>query len=353
MSKHHFHTLLRRYRNGECTEQEKRVVEQWFSLLDGDVPKRTQPQNQQLEERIWQAIQHRQQPAAATPVRQLLPWRNRNWRWAAAAALVLTLGWAGYEISHRQQGLPISELIDSQSAGGLQKRTNTTDKLLICRLYDGTQIHLAPNSSVEFPAKFAGGKRDVFLTGKAFFRVARNPQKPFLVYTGDIVTKVLGTSFWVNAADDNRSVEVSVMTGRVSVFQRDARNDYVSDKIKSGVILTPNQRVTYTRQGQTFVTGLVEYPVVIAPEKSSEVAPVVPFVFDDAPLGKVVARLEQAYGIDIILENDQLSNCLFTADITRQPLFTKLDLLCSALNASYEVRGTKVLVSGSGCSANP
>ncbi|MEZ4906043.1 MAG: FecR family protein, partial [Spirosomataceae bacterium] len=221
---------------------------------------------------------------------------------------------------------------------------------IVLRLDDGTEINLAPQSSLKYPAQFKSNNREVFLDGKAFFKVAHNPQKPFLVYTGEVVTKVLGTSFWIDTEGKNKAVEVSVVSGKVSVFQRDARNDFVSEKIKSGVILTPNQKVKYIEGSQAFETSLVENPVLLSKgEKEQEIQPAL-FVFDDVPLREVVSQLEKAYGIEIILENENLKNCLFTADITKQPLFVKLDLLCASLNANYEVRGTKILVSGKGCS---
>lgn len=348
MSKHHFHTLLSRYRNGECTEKEKRLVEQWFSLLDGEKPNRTLEENHRIENRIWQAIQQKQQ--VMTPNGRVLSLFGR-WGWAVAAAIILVGIWGGYQFIPMNSAPGEIGSTANRSTNGLLYKTNTTNRSMTFRLDDGTEITLSPKSSVEFPGRFEGNQREVFLKGNAFFKVAENPKKPFLVYTGDVVTKVLGTSFWVNATDNSRAVEVSVITGKVSVFQRDARNDRVSDKVKSGVILTPNQRVIYTQASRAFVTSLVEKPVLIAPDEQASAAEV-PFVFDDTALNDVVEKLEKAYGIEIILENERLKNCLFTADITRQPLFTKLDLVCSALNATYEVRGTKILISGNGCQAN-
>ena len=63
----------------------------------------------------------------------------------------------------------------------------------------------------------------------------------------------------------------------------------------------------------------------------------------------VIEKLEKSFGVEIILDNDAMRYCLFTADITQETLFTKLDLLCAAVNATYEVRGTRILISGNGC----
>ena len=223
MSKQHFHTLLSRYRKGECSEQEKRLVEQWFTLLDGEKPHHTYEESQQIENRIWQAIQQKQVPVRATKIKKLpvlFPWR-----WVAAAVL-LAIVWGGYQFQQNSiTQAKTGSVSENQRSNGLLKRTNNTANLQVIKLEDGTEISLSPKGSIEFPAQFERNKREVFLTGKAFFKVVRNPQKPFLVYTGDVVTKVLGTSFWVNVSDNDRVVEVSVVTGKVSVFQRKKRRN--------------------------------------------------------------------------------------------------------------------------------
>ena len=348
MSKHHFRTLLKRYRSDECTPQERRLVEQWFSLLDGEPAVRTDSENRQLEEKMWQAIQKRQD-GGKLPV---IPLSRRTYWWqsAAAAIVLLGLGWLAYNTLNLRPGVLTSGNPARLSSPGFVTRLNDTAEAMEISLRDGSRVTLAPNSSVEYPATFESTRREVTLTGEALFEVTRNPKQPFFVNAGEVTTKVLGTSFRVETGQQDQSVQVSVLTGKVSVCQRDLPDDPAKDKIKNGVILTPNQRVVYTPASHSFETSLVEHPVVVTTDgQASTPSTQVAFAFEDATMAAVVRALEKAYGIEIILENEELGNCLFTADITEQPLFTKLDLLCAALNATYEVRGTKILIMGSGC----
>jgi hypothetical protein len=62
-----------------------------------------------------------------------------------------------------------------------------------------------------------------------------------------------------------------------------------------------------------------------------------------------MAALQQDYGIDIVPENESIYQCLFTGDISQQDLFTKLDMICRATNASYEIVGTRIVIRGRGC----
>jgi hypothetical protein len=67
------------------------------------------------------------------------------------------------------------------------------------------------------------------------------------------------------------------------------------------------------------------------------------------PLSEVLRSLEDVYGIEMIVENESLYKCLFTGDISKQNLYTKLDIICKTINASYELVGTKIMIRGKGC----
>ncbi len=348
MNKQHFRILLKRYRIDNCTTKERRLVEQWFSMLDGEPSVRTAAENQELEDKMWRAIQQRHgQPER--PIRPLIV--RRWWRAAVAAVVLLGLGWFAYDRLNSNTGLLAIDGPATQSATGVVTHLNDTSESMKLALSDGSRVTLAPHSRVEYPTAFESARREVTLDGEALFEVTRNPQQPFFVNAGEVTTKVLGTSFRVKTSEQNRSVQVSVLTGKVSVFQRAAPDEPPQEKIKNGVILTPNQRVVYTQASHSFETSLVEQPMVVVPEGDvpDTEKPILAFNFEDATMATVLSKLEKSYGIEIILENEELGNCLFTADITEQPLFTKLDLLCAALNATYEVRGTKILLMGSGC----
>ena len=147
--------------------------------------------------------------------------------------------------------------------------------------------------------RFDGVRREVYLEGNAFYYVKRNTERPIFTHTGENGTKVLGTSFWVNGSDHNSAIEVSVVTGKVSVSEYGKANSTKTSKIKDGVILTANQRVKYTTQTHSFETGLVSNPIPVATDKKGK-----PFegsfVFEDNSFSDVIGRREKAYGIEII-----------------------------------------------------
>ncbi|CAN0352646.1 unnamed protein product [Phaeothamnion confervicola] len=339
MNQRHFHQLLTRYRSGTCTEREARLVDQWFALIDGDARVMTDIQSEETEAQLWQAIQERTESGERISEPKKSLHFLFKWRWAAAAVLVL-MAWGGYQWRMRYAGQ--NGNLSGKVAENLISKTNTTAAPMWVLLSDGSRVSLQPQSTIAYPPHFQNARREIILKGKAFFEVVRNEQKPFLVHTAQLTTKVLGTSFWVNNAPAGKGVEVSVVTGKVFVFQKDKEKEAASGDLTSGVILSRNQSVKFTSESTSFIATLVKRPVMEDAYRNA-------FVFDDARLTNVAQTLEKAYGIDIILTNDKLKNCLFTADINNQPLFTQLSLIAASVNATYSIKGTRIFLSGKGC----
>lgn len=224
-------------------------------------------------------------------------------------------------------------------------KTNTGVRPEIIRLSDGSLVTLQPGSILHYGRLFAADKREVFLEGEAFFRVSKNPGKPFLVYYNNIVTKVLGTSFSVNTNATTGNIEVAVKTGRVQVFENER---LLKDSHNKAVIITPNQKAVYKTQDRVFETLLVEEPQPIAVNEKEEPLSV-PFVYDQEKMLEVFRHIENNYGIEIVVENSNINNCEFTGDVSKQDLYTKLKIICLTMNATYEINGTKILIKGKGC----
>lgn len=340
MSREKFGRLLQKYLRGECTPAEKAFVEHWYGLLETEVGESEQELDMdELENRLWNQIQ-RKMPANEPG--RVIPLTANRFRWIGIAASLLLIGW--WYFAHRQISTSVSDGSSvTLNQTDLIERKNTSDNPLDVTLEDGSTVKLAAHSSLRFPKRFTTENRTVYLTGDAFFSVAKMPSRPFFVHTGNVVTKVLGTSFFIRSQSATKQVRVDVVTGRVAVYQNTARKQTASN----GVVLRPNQAVTFFEDQQHFVTGLVDAPQII---RTAEVEKKpISFQFDDTPLAEVLSRLERAYGISIELENESQNTCPLTADLTSQPLYTQLDIICAALKSTYEVQGTTILITGKGC----
>ena len=361
MTQSQFKQLLRRYLDGQATDEELRLIDRWYDSLNESVTYQFSADEQtRIKARMWVSIEAKTtpEPVVETPVRPLHalpPAQNPFWRRpftvVAAAVVLLVGGWWFFGQTTRGSE-PVSGPFKGELAllsGGLLEQNNMTNHALRLTLSDGSSVVLTPNSAVRYPALFAPAHRDVYLTGSAFFSVTKDPQRPFRVSTDRVVTQVLGTSFWMKTTPAADRVDVDVITGKVSVFARKPASAVPTAKQASpGVVLTPNQKVTVFGD-DLWQTGLVAKPEPIRPDLPDATAPVITLTFDDVPLPAVLGRLGDVYGIDMDLANAGLAGCTFSGNISNLPLYTQLDLICRAVGADYAVRGTRILISGRGC----
>ena len=267
-------------------------------------------------------------------------------RWIIAAAVFTGIM---FSIFVFKNGENTDSIANFTSAKKINEKINSSLKPMDVTMEDGTVITLQPGSAIHYPEHFLHDKREIYLQGEAFFHVTKNPARPFFVYNKDVVTKVLGTSFNIKINKETRQVEVAVRTGRVEVYENKPTAKTVSVKKDNGVILLPNQKVIYDQETRHFVSSLVDDPLPLATESTNKKTIAESFVFEETPLKKILESFEKTYGIDIVVENENLYNCLFTGDVSRQDMYTRLNIICQSVQASYEVEGTKILIKGSGC----
>lgn len=342
MNRKEFRQLLKRYLKDACTEEERAWVDHWYELLyDHRLPPVSASELDQLEDEIWAGIvQEGGVVPKPPPVRRLRPW------YYAAAAVILAVVAGLYFLYPSPQPVGVSyEKVKARQ--GLQERVNDTRGVQRLQLEDGSTVSLQPGARIAFPAPFGAERREVYLEGAAFFDVTKNAGRPFFVYHGPIVTQVLGTSFDVRTDRATGAVSVAVVSGKVAVYEQVGGGG--RGKKNHGVIVTPNQKVVYDAGSRLFETALVDEPQPIATPRRDPVA-AAPFAFDEAKLSEVLGVMEKVYGIEIIAENEKLYDCLFTGDLTHQPLYTRLEIICQSVDAAYEIKGTRILVKGKGCS---
>lgn len=258
--------------------------------------------------------------------------------WKAAAAVVLLLGLGWYVVSNRQSGnrvAPETALVTTDEAGAVVNE-NRSNAPLSFRLPDGSRVRLSPKSQVRFPKKFALEIRTVELTGEAFFDVTRNPRQPFIVHTGNVNVKVLGTSFTVRAFPSDQTVNVAVKSGKVAVSKAAGKTD------DPGVLLTPNQQVTFSATDAVFRRALVEAPVLVDAHTQEA-----DFVFQETPVAEVFERLQTAYGVHIDFDRKGLQHCTVTARLSNETMYQKLNMICQAVGATHETVGTQVVIHAS------
>lgn len=278
-----------------------------------------------------------------TPV---IPIWQKSWlRIAAAASVALALGvglWlnrypadAGY--SYREQ---IAQLPPAKT-----EQVNLSNQIREITLPDGSQVWLKPQSRISYAPNFGQDDRSIYLSGEATFEVTRNPKKPFYVFSGKIVTKVLGTRFVVKALENADNLVVQVQHGQVSVYRHTSKDVKLPRQALDGVLLQPNQQVIFSRRNEQFTKSIVEQPALLPTTIPVENS----FVFEETPVVEVLERLKAAYGIDIIYNAEVLEDCELTASLSDESLFQKLEIIAQSIGATYEIVEGQVIFTAKGC----
>jgi ferric-dicitrate binding protein FerR (iron transport regulator) len=345
MDRKEFHEILRRYIAGNTTDEEKNLVDQWYELLDDEsLPEISATELDSIRSGILQNIRN---PPVDIPVRKA-PVSIKKWHWLAAAVLTGIMAGSFYFHKTIQPSRAYPEPYASAVTNDFIEKRNHSNHPQLIVLEDSSLVTLSPGSGIKYPQHFRESIREVYMQGEAFFEVHKNARRPFYVYNNSIITHVLGTSFTVRADNINNNVQVDVRTGRVEVMEnRELLKRPAIAKV-NGIILTPNQKVTYHESSGQFEASLSDRPVPLTLEKTMTI-PARNFVFDETPLSVVMKEIEDQFGIEIVVEDETILDNVFTGDINKPDLFMKLELVCKSLSICYEIKGTRILIRDQGC----
>lgn len=282
------------------------------------------------------------------PVHKIEKGSDRKWWWAAASLIILA-GIAILTITLLNRN-PSTEQFSYKvitATRQLIEHVNTSDKSIRISMPDGSTAELAPASRLSYANDFRdSANRDVYLSGEAFFNVTKSPKQPFRVFANGIVTKVLGTSFTIRSFEKEKIIKVTVRTGKVRVYSQtdEPENTAMNAIYPDDILLTPNQEAIFQKEQQKFQKKILEKPVIIDPRMSLN-----SMIYEETPVVKVLNEFRKAYGISIIYDEDSLKTCTITADLTDESLYSRLDLICKAIDANYEIINSEVFIRAKGC----
>lgn len=264
-------------------------------------------------------------------------------KYAAVAALLLIAGWVIY-----QKGSPAKkrEVTTSQfetvqkdniaQPENWEEATNANSWVLHVALPDSSVVSLYPHSTIKYEKGLSKPLRDIYLTGKAYFKVKRNPKRPFSVYAGGLKTTALGTSFTINTKVGRQRTSVQLHTGKI----------VVSPELKSSkqapVYLTKAESgLTYDRGKQVASLMKKQIPVKLIPETSlSQTGNRI--IMKNIPLVKVISLLGDAYQVKIIADRKEIGNITYTGEVNtaKENIESVLRVICLINNMSLS-KGTE------------
>ncbi len=337
MSIHRFKYLFHQFVNKTATSGE---AEEFLSMMKRDQynaelkelldefwnePTSITPMGEERAEKIFNQIM-----AASQVSESETDFKSRP-LWYKVAAAIFVIGLSVWFYSDKTPESTVS------IAHSIPNKTEKPDKPghRFINLPDGSSVILNENSKIELSKNFNNtGKREVYLTGEAYFDITHDAAHPFIVHTGKIFTTVLGTAFNIKASPGNSTVIVTVTRGKVKV----------GDAKKTYNVIVPDEQVVFDQNLSNHIKKPVKAESFI--EWTNE-----DIYFDDVSIKDVVNQLQDRFKISIVFSNEQIKTCKFSATFLKsQSLEQILNVIGEFNQIKYQFKDAKtVILDGSGC----
>lgn len=298
--------LIIRYFEKEISEDELRELDIWLELSPENKSlffdlKNIHESNQHNrfigKERCgWDFFNSRLCTTSAMPEKKSFPgtYLLTFLKYAAIICIAFSIGWI---FKDYKKDLPQDIILEEVVYNRLQTEANGRIKTLT--LSDGSKVILNAATTISYPAKF-GDKREVFLDGEAYFDIAQDTLKPFIVKLKQQDITVMGTTFNVESYSQDAYSCLTLLSGRVLLEAYNGEGETMSH-----IYLKPNQEA-YTHNE----TGSVTIQDVDTSFATAWIRGV--YKFKDEPLSSILGRLEKYYGVKIHLKNDKLKSIRYT-----------------------------------------
>lgn len=207
-------------------------------------------------------------------------------------------------------------------------------------LPDGSTVNLNSGSVLRYPAQFDNENRKVSIEGEAYFDVKKDPNHPFLVRTNGVTVRVLGTKFNVKSYPDEKTVETTLVTGKVELY---ANNLEINDNNRL-MVLAPNQQAIFEVQ-----KGKKDSIISMVHNLNVDVNPIISwkdnrFMFRDEKFADLAQKLKRWYNVDIKINDQKLQNTPFSGVFEKETVEQSLNALKLAAPFKYKMDKNKIII---------
>lgn len=313
MSEEYLKDLIQKYATGKASEEE---VQELHALYRSASPGEMQWPGEKSEvyKRMLQRLHKEKAPVKSRVV---------SFSWIKVAAVFLILAGAGY-----------LALRFAKTSDEIITIANPSGKIQAVHLPDNSTVWLNASSELQYAKNFTQ-HRDVTLKGEAYFEVSHDAAHPFTVTTGELQTKVLGTSFNIKAYPAEELATVSLITGKVEI----------SEHSQSLAILQPSMQLKFNKETHTAGTSSLDSNSALAWKKGM-------LQFEGDNFRSIAAALERWYGVQFHFSDPAIGNCRYYLSIATTTSIDKLLAILRQLTGmqySFDADKKMVNVSGKAC----
>ena len=251
---------------------------------------------------------------------------RRALRLSAAAIILLVCGISSLFFLWQSEGR-VSEVVEEYREYVVEVPDGAKSKITFP---DGSIVWLNAGSKVKYDSNFAKASRKVELTGEGYFEVSKNKELPFVVSTGKLSVKVLGTKFNLKSYEEDSELKVTLKEGAVKV------GDFLIDA--APVELKPNQRFTLRKADLSMQVDSVDASHIDNWRNGA-------MTFDKVPLEEIAKELKRLYNIPIRIESDKLKQIVYYSDFQENVSVEKvLEILSSGNKFRYEIKSEEIRI---------
>lgn len=205
-------------------------------------------------------------------------------------------------------------------------------KIFNLELSDGTIVHLNSGSSIKYPIKFVGnGKRQVFLQGEAYFKVAKDTEHPFIVNANEVAVEVLGTEFNVSSYEEDTEINTVLVEGSVRLTSL--------SKSDEEVMLSPGYKGAFDKNNRTITKGTVDLNLHTSWIKGE-------LIFRKSPFNNMIKKIERRYNVTIINYNEGLNEKMFNArfDVNIESIHDVMNSISNVTPFQFKIEANEVII---------
>lgn len=323
--------LIANLLTGSSSISERAELAKWMNSKDAERDSKeawesaSQDIDNSLKSDIWNDIQLKikDRVSELTPTSRIIRHRPYSiFKVAASIAIILCSAFASYLLYDNFVGYKKSTeaniysfKVEPGQKGSMQ-------------LADGTVVHLNSASKITFTGDYNSEKRVVNLDGEAYFEVAKNPDKKFVVMCNGVDIEALGTEFNVKAYHTDSIITTTLAKGKVKVY-----ND------EQSVTLLPHGVATYNLKRQTIKSSTVDDISIANYWRTKQL------VFDAEPLASIAQTIERMYNVKICINDIKLKSMKFTGTIQNNSLNNILYVMSLSYPLTYTMTDSIITVS--------
>ncbi len=196
-------------------------------------------------------------------------------------------------------------------------------------LSDGTNVYLNSMTTLKYPVQFGSQKREVELTGEAYFEVAKNGASPFVVNTKELKVEVLGTSFNVNAYEDSKKIVTTLVEGKVKLVHSQNEGDER--------ILNPNEQAVLDNHTGEIALHSVDVSDFISWKDGQ-------LIFHDMPLEDIMVLLTRWYSANVFYQNPEVKKIRFSGSLDKYDEIGKfIDIIKATQKLNVKIEENTIL----------